>query len=209
MCDLATLAGRLPTSSECSVTLAGGLPPSPESSIVLSGGLPTSPECPIVPAGGLPASPDTPATLEGRLPAFAPPDVQRTRPPKQQADGRPRQAHRQAHRYAADSGADRYRWSCRFICDHRIGSCLGRLKLYAPASADDFTTFRQVLWPLWTISQTGAWSPPALPAFSSLFALRMPQPAREATPRGSIHSRTGRKRQGREPGKSIFAPITN
>ena len=108
MCDLATLAGRLPTSSECSVTLAGrlptspecsvtlsgglppspessialsgGLPPSPESSIVLSGGLPTSPECPIVPAGGLPASPDTPTILEGRLPAFAPPDVQRTRP---------------------------------------------------------------------------------------------------------------------------------
>ena len=94
MCDLATLAGRLPTSSECSVTLAGGLPPSPESSIALSGGLPasleclvalsgglpTSPECPIVPAGGLPESPDTPTTLEGRLPAFAPPDVQRRAP---------------------------------------------------------------------------------------------------------------------------------
>jgi len=65
-------------------------------------------------------------------------------------------------------------------------------KRYAPGTTDDFTTFRQVLWPLWTISQTGACSPPALPAFSSLFALRMPQPAREATPRGSIHSRTGR-----------------
>ena len=94
MCDLATLAGRLPTSSECSVTLAGGLPPLPESPIALSGGLPPSPECPIalsgglptspessiVPAGGLPASPNTPTILEGRLTAFAPPDVQRTRP---------------------------------------------------------------------------------------------------------------------------------
>ena len=94
MCDLATLAGRLTTSSECSVTLAGRLPPSPESpialsgglpaspesSIALSGGLPTSPECPIVPAGGLPASPDTPTTLEGGLPAFSPPDVQRRAP---------------------------------------------------------------------------------------------------------------------------------
>ena len=94
MCDLATLAGRLPTSSECSVTLAGRLPPLPECSVALSGGLPTSPECPIVlsgrlptspecpivPAGGLPASPDTPTVLEGRLPAFAPPDVQRRAP---------------------------------------------------------------------------------------------------------------------------------
>ena len=146
----------------------------------------------------------------GRPPAsVCTPGCSADAPPKQQADGRPRQAHRQAHRYAADSATDRYRWGCRFICDHLIGSCLGRLKLYAPGSADDFTTFRQVLWPLWTISQTGACSPPALPAFSSLFALRMPQPAREATPRGSIHSRTGRKRQGRESGKSIFAPITN
>ena len=94
MCDLATLAGRLPTSSECSVTLAGGLtalpecsivlagglPPSPESPIVLAGGLTPLPESPIVLAGGLPASPDTPTTLEGGLPAFAPPDVQRRAP---------------------------------------------------------------------------------------------------------------------------------
>ena len=80
MCDLATLAGRLPTSSECSVTLAGDLTALPECSIVLAGGLPPSPESPIVLAGGLPESPNTPTTLEGRLPAFAPPDVQRTRP---------------------------------------------------------------------------------------------------------------------------------
>ena len=73
-------AGGLPTSLECPIALAGGLPASPECPIVPAGGLPTSPECPIVPAGGLPASPDTPTILEGRLPAFAPPDVQRTRP---------------------------------------------------------------------------------------------------------------------------------